>query len=183
MRDAALPAAAGTSVCALSSPSGRPDNSVQAVGRGEQITEADLYEDVRPGLAALRAAGVRVVIAGNQTARTGRSLRALDLPADTVATSGEWGVAKPQPEFFGRLVDVAHADPHQVLYVGDHPQNDVFPAAAAGKCRSPQHPGTCSRPAGDASCPRSDGACATAPARSCSGAVTLSRSYGLACRP
>jgi FMN hydrolase / 5-amino-6-(5-phospho-D-ribitylamino)uracil phosphatase len=117
----------------------RPDIDVtaeyaarEAVGRGEQITEADLYEDVRPALAALQAAGVRVVIAGNQTARADQLLHALDLPADTIATSGKWGVAKPRAEFFERLVDVAQADPHQVLYVGDHPQNDVFPAAAAG---------------------------------------------------
>ncbi|WP_333771548.1 HAD family hydrolase [Streptomyces sp. IBSBF 2435] len=103
-----------------------------AAGCGESLTEADLYADVRPALAAMRDAGLQVVIAGNQTARAADQLRALDLPADIIATSGEWGTAKPEAEFFERLVDVAGARPEQVVYVGDHPANDMFPAAAAG---------------------------------------------------
>src|SRR5882757_5823983 len=46
----------------------------EAAGRGEQLNEADLYEDVRPALAALQEAGLQVVIAGNQTARAGELL-------------------------------------------------------------------------------------------------------------
>ncbi|MGW4439144.1 HAD family hydrolase [Streptomyces sp. NPDC004596] len=104
----------------------------EAAGRGEHLDETDLYDDVRPALGALRRAGVRVVIAGNQTLRTGELLRALDLPADLVVTSGEWGVAKPQPEFFQRVIDVAEAPVGRTLYVGDHPANDSIPAKAAG---------------------------------------------------
>ncbi|MET8563223.1 HAD family hydrolase [Streptomyces flaveolus] len=104
----------------------------EAAGRGERLDEADLYDDVRPALGALRQAGVRVVVAGNQTARAGHLLRALDLPADLIVTSGEWGVAKPQPEFFQRVIEVAEAPADRTLYVGDHPANDVYPAKAAG---------------------------------------------------
>lgn len=104
----------------------------EAAGRGEYLDESDLYDDVRPALSALRDAGVRVVIAGNQTARAGELLRGLELPADVIVTSGEWGVAKPQPGFFQRVVEVAQAAPGAVLYVGDHPANDVVPAKAAG---------------------------------------------------
>ncbi|WP_434096922.1 HAD family hydrolase [Streptomyces prasinus] len=104
----------------------------ETAGRGEALDESDLYDDVRPALSALRELGVRVVVAGNQTVRAGQLLRDLDLPTDLVVTSGEWGVAKPQPEFFRRVLDVAQAAPHATLYVGDHPANDVFPAAAAG---------------------------------------------------
>ena len=75
---------------------------------------------------------MRVVIAGNQTARAGGLLRSLGLPADLVVTSVEWGAAKPQPAFFERLVAVADAEPGRTVYVGDHPANDVFPAKAAG---------------------------------------------------
>ncbi|WP_320784211.1 HAD family hydrolase [Streptomyces sp. CRN 30] len=106
----------------------------ETAGRGEQLEEVDLYDDVRPALTALRQLGVRVVIAGNQTARAGELLRALDLPADVVATSGEWGVAKPSEEFFQRAVDAGRAAPGETLYVGDHPANDTLPAAAAGLC-------------------------------------------------
>ncbi|MEV5854600.1 HAD family hydrolase [Streptomyces anulatus] len=104
----------------------------EAAGRGEQLGETDLYPDVRPALAGLQALGVRVVVAGNQTTKAGEMLRALDLPADRIAMSAEWGVAKPDPEFFARVLDVAQAAPVNTLYVGDHPANDIFPAAAAG---------------------------------------------------
>ncbi|MFF1480191.1 HAD family hydrolase [Streptomyces sp. NPDC058301] len=104
----------------------------EAAGRGEYLDESDLYEDVRPALAALYAQGVRVVIAGNQTARAGELLRALDLPADVIATSGEWGTAKPSAEFFARVVDAAQTEPGETLYVGDHPANDIVPARSAG---------------------------------------------------
>ncbi|WP_367125101.1 HAD family hydrolase [Streptomyces phytohabitans] len=104
----------------------------EAAGKGEELEEGDLYPDVRPALGGLRAAGFRVVIAGNQTSKMGELLRALDLPADRIVTSGEWGVAKPDPEFFARVAEAAEAAPHQIVYVGDHPANDVEPARAAG---------------------------------------------------
>jgi HAD superfamily hydrolase (TIGR01662 family) len=104
----------------------------EAADRGEHLDESDLYDDVRPALAELQRLGVRVVIAGNQTARAGELLRALNLPADLVVTSGEWGVAKPSERFFRRVIDVADAAPAETVYVGDHPANDVTPAAAAG---------------------------------------------------
>lgn len=104
----------------------------EAAGRGEQLEESDLYEDVRPALSELRELSIRVIIAGNQTARAGELLRDLDLPADLIVTSGDWGVAKPQPEFFERVLEVAQAAPRHTLYVGDHPANDIFPARAAG---------------------------------------------------
>ncbi|MGW2559789.1 HAD family hydrolase [Streptomyces sp. NPDC001514] len=104
----------------------------EAAGLGEQLTEDDLYADVRPALTAIRARGIRVVVAGNQTAKAGRLLRALDIPADVVATSDEWGVAKPAPEFFAHVLTVSRAAPHETVYVGDHPVNDVFPAKRAG---------------------------------------------------
>lgn len=104
----------------------------EAAGRGEAVDEADLYDDVRSALSELRGLGVRVVVAGNQTSRVGELLRDLDLPADLIVTSGDWGVAKPQPEFFERVLEVARAVPEATLYVGDHPANDIFPAKAAG---------------------------------------------------
>ncbi|MFE6697663.1 HAD family hydrolase [Streptomyces sp. NPDC057718] len=104
----------------------------EAAGRGEYLDESDLYEDVRPALAELRRLGMRVVIAGNQTVRAGELLRALDLPADLVATSGEWGCAKPSAEFFAKVLEVSGAPARDTVYVGDHPANDMFPAVRAG---------------------------------------------------
>jgi FMN phosphatase YigB (HAD superfamily) len=101
-------------------------------GRGEDLSDEDLYPDVRPTLKALRDQGLWVGIAGNQTARAAELLRALSLPADAIATSGEWNVAKPDPAFFARLVSWASFAPDEILYVGDHRDNDVIPAKAAG---------------------------------------------------
>jgi FMN phosphatase YigB (HAD superfamily) len=104
----------------------------EASGRGEYLDETDLHPDVRPALGRLQELGKRVLVAGNQTARAGELLRDLDLPADLVVTSGDWGVAKPDPSFFDRVLEVARAAPGNTLYVGDHPVNDVFPPKAAG---------------------------------------------------
>ncbi|MDW6061190.1 HAD family hydrolase [Streptomyces sp. FXJ1.4098] len=106
--------------------------AMEAAGVGEDLDESDLYPDVRPALAALREAGIRVVIAGNQTARAGVLLRDLKLPVDEIATSGEWGIAKPDPRFFARVLDLAGTVPSETAYVGDHPANDTQPAKAAG---------------------------------------------------
>ncbi|AZM51910.1 hydrolase [Streptomyces sp. WAC 01529] len=104
----------------------------ETAGRGEHLAESDLYPDVRPALGGLHKLGVRVIVAGNATARAAELLRDLDLPADLVVTSGDWGVAKPDPAFFTRVLEVAQAGPRETLYVGDHPAHDVFPAKQAG---------------------------------------------------
>lgn len=104
----------------------------EAAGQGENLDETDLYPDVRPALAGLRELGVRVIVAGNQTTKAGELLRALDLPADLVVTSAEWGVAKPSPAFYAKVLEASGAMASETLYVGDHPANDVFPAKAAG---------------------------------------------------
>ncbi|WP_160050843.1 HAD family hydrolase [Nocardiopsis sp. FR4] len=104
----------------------------EEAGLGELIEEEDLYADVRPGLRSLQEAGIWVGIAGNQTVRAGELLRELRLPVDGIATSGEWGVAKPDPAFFTKVIDMAPGSPEQIVYVGDHRDNDIVPAHAAG---------------------------------------------------
>jgi FMN phosphatase YigB (HAD superfamily) len=94
--------------------------------------ETDLYPDVRPAFAALRGAGFAIGIAGNQPAGVAEALAALDLGADFVATSAQWGVAKPEAGFFARVLDAARAPADRIAYVGDRLDNDVAPARAAG---------------------------------------------------
>ena len=104
-----------------------------AAGQPERFGEDDLYPDVRSTLSALRAAGVWVGIAGNQTAGAGGLLRALDLPTDLIATSDDWGVEKPDPLFFEKVVEVSPIDePSEVVYVGDRIDNDLKPAKMVG---------------------------------------------------
>lgn len=104
----------------------------ERAGVGERIEDRDLYPDVRAALAELRQRGVWVGIAGNQTARAAELLRELDLPVDDLATSGQWGVAKPAAGFFTRVVEFAQGDAHEIAYVGDHRDYDVKAARDAG---------------------------------------------------
>ncbi|MGL1668916.1 HAD family hydrolase, partial [Vibrio parahaemolyticus] len=52
--------------------------------------------------------------------------------ADFVATSAGWGVAKPDPGFFDRIIDAAGQPASAIAYIGDRLDNDVGPARAAG---------------------------------------------------
>lgn len=101
-------------------------------GKPEWFGEEDLYPDVRPTLSALRAAGLWVGVAGNQTVRAGGLLRGLDLPADLIATSDDWGASKPDVAFFEHVIQATPAPPEEILYVGDRLDNDIRPAAEAG---------------------------------------------------
>ncbi len=93
---------------------------------------ADLYADALPALQGLVAAGHVVALAGNQPLRAERVLSELGLPVSFVATSAGWGVAKPSPQFFVKVIEVAGVAPASIVYVGDRLDNDVFPAKAAG---------------------------------------------------
>ena len=101
-------------------------------GQAETFGEQDLYPDGRACLDALTKAGIHVGIAGNQTAAAEGFLRSLDLPVDVIGTSHSWGVEKPDPGFFARMVLEAGVPASQVLYVGDRIDNDIRPAQEAG---------------------------------------------------
>ncbi|MFJ9243012.1 HAD family hydrolase [Streptomyces sp. NPDC101776] len=104
-----------------------------AAGKPESFGEEDLYEDVRPALARLRADGLWLGIAGNQTIRAGKILRDLfSDDVDLIGTSDDWGASKPDPEFFRRVAEVVPFAADEILYVGDRVDNDLRPAVAAG---------------------------------------------------
>ncbi|WP_285757914.1 HAD family hydrolase [Nocardiopsis ansamitocini] len=98
----------------------------------EDFDADDLYPDVRTSLAALRAAGLQILIAGNQPVQAGPALEAMGLPVDAVHVSDAWGIAKPDPAFFARVAAESGYAPEEILYVGDRLDNDVLPAKAAG---------------------------------------------------
>jgi HAD superfamily hydrolase (TIGR01549 family) len=102
-------------------------------GQPEHFGEEDLYSDVRPAFAQLRADGLWLAIAGNQTVRAGGILRELFTgDVDLIGTSDDWGASKPDPAFFERVAEATPAAPGEILYVGDRLDNDVLPAARAG---------------------------------------------------
>jgi HAD superfamily hydrolase (TIGR01549 family) len=104
-----------------------------AAGQPEHFDESDLYPDVRPALASLRADGLWLGIAGNQTVRAGGILRDLFTDdVDLIGTSDDWGASKPAREFFERVAAVVPYNADEILYVGDRVDNDLRPGAAAG---------------------------------------------------
>jgi HAD superfamily hydrolase (TIGR01662 family) len=114
-----------------------PDFSTQhrqmaAAGLLPVLADVDLYSDVRATLSTLRERGLRVGIVGNQPSTISAQLRELDLPADMIASSQEWGISKPSREFFDRLVADAAVPAESVVYVGDQVGNDLEAALDAG---------------------------------------------------
>ena len=101
------------------------------LGISDHFTLDDLYPDALPTLQWARRAGHRIGISGNNSASTEEFARSLEL-ADIVGSSQRWGVAKPDPAFFQRLIAEAACAPAEIVYIGDRVDNDVLPALAAG---------------------------------------------------
>ncbi|MCT9093241.1 HAD family hydrolase [Streptomyces sp. ASQP_92] len=102
-------------------------------GRPEHFDESDLYPDVRPALARLRADGLWLGIAGNQTVRAGGILRDLFTDdVDLIGTSDDWGASKPDLDFFVRVAAAVPFANDEILYVGDRVDNDLRPGKLAG---------------------------------------------------
>ncbi len=101
-----------------------------AAGLGWEVEADDLYADALPVLAELRHRGYSLAVMANQPLEAMPLLRAL--PVDRVATSAGWGLHKPDPAFFARVVEELQAPPARIAYVGDRVDNDVLPAKATG---------------------------------------------------
>jgi FMN phosphatase YigB (HAD superfamily) len=89
----------------------------------------DWYPDALPCIARLHAAGYRVCASGNTPSFVEEDLRGY---VDAVGSSETWGVHKPDPAFFTRVVELAGVEAGMIAYVGDRADNDVGPAIAAG---------------------------------------------------
>lgn len=102
----------------------------ESMGLGWSITAEDLYADALPTLHRLRDDGYKVAVMANQPSTVEAFL--ITLPIDLYATSASWGVAKPDPEFFARVLRELDASPQSIAYVGDRVDNDVIPAKDCG---------------------------------------------------
>jgi HAD superfamily hydrolase (TIGR01549 family) len=97
------------------------------------FTAEDLYADALRAIEALRDDGYRIAIVANQPSIRADELAALGIEADVIAMSESMGVAKPDPAFFARALElIGSPPPSEVAYVGDRIDNDVLPAITAG---------------------------------------------------
>jgi HAD superfamily hydrolase (TIGR01549 family) len=104
----------------------------RGAGQIDGFRAIELYPDVLPCLKGLQAAGYRIGVAGNHFADLVEELRPGKYAVDYVGSSQEWGVEKPSPEFFARIVHLSGVSAGEIAYVGDRLDNDVLPAKAAG---------------------------------------------------
>lgn len=93
------------------------------------------YPDVRPALAALRAAGCRLGLVTNGASVLQRDkLQALGLDGELhpVVVSSEIGARKPDRAIFDHALLAADLDPGSTWFAGDNLWVDVLGAAGAG---------------------------------------------------
>jgi HAD superfamily hydrolase (TIGR01549 family) len=104
----------------------------QAQGNRYVIEPRDFYPDAIATLRKLKASGYVVGITGNQPEETEAALELSGIAADHIASSARWGVEKPAPDFFAKIVEVCGCAANEIAYVGDRLDNDVLPAKKAG---------------------------------------------------
>ncbi len=88
---------------------------------------ADVFEN-------LRARGMNLAVASNFDARLRPVLEgfAESRLVDQIVISSEVGWKKPAPQFFAELARRLECEPGELLFVGDHLDNDYMGAGAAG---------------------------------------------------
>lgn len=92
------------------------------------------YDDVEPTLRRLRSAGLAVGIISNWDGRLSRILEGLGLSRylDTIVSSVEVGLHKPDPRIFELACARVGVEPTYAVHVGDHHYADVVGATAVG---------------------------------------------------
>ncbi|GHD94966.1 HAD family hydrolase [Streptomyces naganishii] len=93
-----------------------------------------LFPDVLPVLDALAVSHRHAVLSNSSVTVQERKLRALGVRDrfEALLCAAELGVSKPEARAFHAACDALELPPHQVAYVGDHPDIDGRGAAEAG---------------------------------------------------
>ncbi|MEU0337360.1 HAD family hydrolase [Streptomyces sp. NPDC006193] len=93
-----------------------------------------VFPDVLPALDALAAGHRHAVLSNSSLTVQERKLRALGLldRFESVLCAVELGVSKPEAAAFLAACEALGLPPHEVAYVGDHPEIDGRGAAEAG---------------------------------------------------
>lgn len=93
------------------------------------------YDFTEPMLDSLKAMGLKIGLITNGTgARQRAKLRNLEIDDrfDSILISGEFGAEKPDTALFYKMSKNLSIAPNRLLYVGDHPINDVAASKNAG---------------------------------------------------
>lgn len=92
------------------------------------------YDDVAPAFRRMRARGLKIGIVSNWDARLSTLLGGLGLTPllDTVVSSAEVGLHKPDPRIFELACARVGVEPAGAVHVGDHYYADIIGAEVAG---------------------------------------------------
>jgi putative hydrolase of the HAD superfamily len=103
----------------------------------EEFGKADrwrAYDDVVPALMRLKERGHRLGIISNWDRRLAGLLDGLGIAGllDTIVSSAEVGLHKPDPRIFQLACDRVGVQPGDAVHVGDHQYADILGASAVG---------------------------------------------------
>jgi putative hydrolase of the HAD superfamily len=106
--------------------------AVEMTRAWEHAHNFQLFEDVLPALAVLRARGLKVGLVSN----TGRNLDDFvahhGLDVDAAVSSGAHGKTKPHPTIFQAALERLGVEPSDAVMVGDSIEDDIEGANAVG---------------------------------------------------
>jgi HAD superfamily hydrolase (TIGR01549 family) len=106
--------------------------AVEMTRAWEHAEHFELFDDVLPVLAELRAQGLKLGLVSN----TGRNLDEFvahhRLDVDAALGSGAFGRTKPHPTIFQAVLERLEVEPGNAAMVGDSPEDDIEGARAAG---------------------------------------------------
>ena len=99
-----------------------------------EALEFSAFPDAAPALAALRARGLRLVVASNWDCSLPEWLEGAGLweLVDGAVSSAVVGEAKPAPAVFRAALEIAGVEAGEAMHVGDSLGNDIEGARAAG---------------------------------------------------
>jgi putative hydrolase of the HAD superfamily len=118
--------------CKIEDPDGKVAEAVSGRLRSPRIWAA--FYDAKLTLESLKKQGCLVGVIANAESIVEEALEHAGLSQwiDTVTTSEEAGVEKPDPAIFRRALDKSDLEPKRCVHVGDVPEIDVLGARNAG---------------------------------------------------
>ena len=108
------------------------DCAVEITRAWERHENFDLYEDVLPVLAELRAAGLRIGLVSNSARDVREFARHHELDVDAGISSFHHGRTKPHASIFRAVLDLLEVEPSAAAMVGDQIADDIEGARAVG---------------------------------------------------
>ena len=108
------------------------DLAVEMTRAWERSENFDLYEDVQPVLAGLRACGLKLGLVSNGGREISDFVAHHSLDVDCAVASRAHGWIKPHESIFLAALDLIGVEPGDAAMVGDSVEDDIEGAAALG---------------------------------------------------